>query len=378
MNYIKPNFARPRRPEPRWIHRRSTDQPTTIAEITPEWLSATLRLAGTITSDTEVISIHSSPIGTRQAFFGQLARLGLTYSHPDAAPLSMIAKVSRRIPLLEGATQREGQFYRLVAAQHSLSVPRCYASTYDADTGTGVLLLEDLTPLRTVDFALGASAADVETAVVGLASWHGAMWNQPESSGAPHFFTLDSIPFAELWARFPEHFARFSPSCSLRPSIVALGDRLAGDLDLVTERLQEPPLTLIHGDPHIDNFLFADSSAHPPVVLLDWQFVGSGQAATDVGYLLASSLPVAIRRREEAALLETYHRHLADFTPDRCDPDRFHRGYRLSAFVKLAMTVAATVLTDSSDSHRQAWRRADMERLVAFADDHDPIGALDS
>ena len=41
-----------------------------------------------------------------------------------------------------------------------------------------------------------------------------------------------------------------------------------------------------------------------------------------------------------------------------------------AAVGKLFITVAATVLLDNSSAHRRAWRWADLQRLVAFIEDH--------
>ena len=85
---------------------------------------------------------------------------------------------------------------------------------------------------------------------------------------------------------------------------------------------------------------------------------------------MISSLPPAQRRDAEEALLRTYHTSLlqagiADYSYGQCWSD-----YQLAVLSKLTGTVIATVLIDNSSPHRRAWRRADLQRLLAFCQDH--------
>ena len=68
-------------------------------------------------------------------------------------------------------------------------------------------------------------------------------------------------------------------------------------------RLDRGPRTLLHHDCHPGNLAqFADGR----VVLFDWQLVRAGPWASDVAYLLATSLPTDERRAHERQLLERY------------------------------------------------------------------------
>jgi hypothetical protein len=65
---------------------------------------------------------------------------------------------------------------------------------------------------------------------------------------------------------------------------------------------------VIHGDTHIGN-VFLDGSARPS--FLDWQLVQRAMWYIDVGYHIASALPVEERRRSEDDLLRHYLDRLA-------------------------------------------------------------------
>jgi hypothetical protein len=52
------------------------------------------------------------------------------------------------------------------------------------------------------------------------------------------------------------------------------------------------------------------------------------------------------------------------------DLDTCWTDYLQSVVGKLFITVVATILLDNSGSAKTAWRRADLERLLAFCADH--------
>ena len=116
--------------------------------------------------------------------------------------------------------------------------------------------------------------------------------------------------------------------------------------------------------------MFEASAKHGAAVLLDWQFAGKGRGVYDVAYFLISSIDPAQRRNMERGLVALYHAQLlragiTDYTLSHCWAD-----YLQSVAGKLLMTVAATVLLDNASPHKQAWRRADLTRLLAFCADH--------
>jgi aminoglycoside/choline kinase family phosphotransferase len=350
--------------------------PAPTESITPEWLTDVLTSAGII-AESEVTSVTRTIVGEKQAFFGTLLRLDVSYSQPEGAPNTFVAKLSPEIPEIPHANKREVAFYEQIAAGRDLPVPRCYHSAFDPATGTSLLLLEDFTHLNTVDFITGCTPDDAESAVAGLAAIHANLWSDSTLDKADWAFSLADLPFDQLWEQYPDKIGDLLPGFSIEGSFTELGDLIADRLPTLLDRLESPPATWIHRDPHIDNLLFGDSQLQPPITIVDWQFVGRGKGALDVGYLLISSLPHHERRQSEGRIIETYHDLLVeagavDYSIDDCWTD-----YRLSAVAKLVITVAATVLLDNTDHHRRAWRTADLQRLIAFTEDHRPHQLLE-
>jgi hypothetical protein len=71
-----------------------------------------------------------------------------------------------------------------------------------------------------------------------------------------------------------------------------------------------------------------------------------------------------------------YHQHLVENGIVDYDLDQCWADYKLSVASKLFISVTATVRLDNTTPHRRAWRAADLQRIVAFIDDHDPINEL--
>jgi Ser/Thr protein kinase RdoA (MazF antagonist) len=84
-------------------------------------------------------------------------------------------------------------------------------------------------------------------------------------------------------------------------------DALATSYGGVRERLKRSPVTLIHGDLHLDNLLFAPPQHEPGVTVLDWQSVARGRGVIDFALFLFGSLDTTTRRAVEDDLLRRYH-----------------------------------------------------------------------
>src|SRR5213076_3051859 len=111
--------------------------PTSIGTVTPGWLTAALRAGGL--DGVTVTAVNSTAIGEGVGFIGQVARLDLDYSGASqTAPPSLVAKLrstdpgSRMIGVAFGLYEREVRFYKELAEQAGLPVPRCYFAAYDA------------------------------------------------------------------------------------------------------------------------------------------------------------------------------------------------------------------------------------------------------
>jgi Ser/Thr protein kinase RdoA (MazF antagonist) len=327
--------------------------PEQAADLTRGWLTAAL--------GTPVAAVTATRIGAEQGFTGgALYRL----TRPDGPPL--VAKLAPADPARRAAfaplNAREVAFY--AAPDPALPVPRCAYGTADPSTGASVLLLEDLSAARAMPYLDGLAAPELVRTLTALATMHGRWWQSPALDALPPPAGLDHADFPALWARYPEAVARLMPGRSLSDRLRRLGDQLAAE----PARLPGPgPHTLIHGDPQPDNLRFGADGAP---ILLDWQFHGAGPFGWDLAYLLISGMTPEARRRSEAAALRAYRTALARAGGPDLSPDALARAMRRGVPGKLFATVFATVSFAADTPHKLAYRRADLDRLTAFLDDH--------
>ncbi|MFU1477234.1 oxidoreductase family protein [Roseovarius sp. C7] len=343
------------------LRQRACDAPSTLAvplgpeAVTRGWLSAVL--------GREIDALRLERVGVDEGFTG--TRL---YRAEMGAAGQVIVKLASEDAALRARfaaeNAREVAFYHQFAA--GLPVPGCFYAASDPVAGASVVVLEDLGGARAVPFVTGLDRKEALAAVRALAQAHAVHWDAGALAGLPGSAVADELGFADCWAGYEAALQELLPGAELSPELRTLGAALAGDAGAVLGPLLDAgPLTLRHGDAQADNLMFAADAA----LLLDWQFMARGRGGADLAYLLISSLRPETRRADEAALVESYLVALAARGIDY-PRERLWQDYRRGAAVKLLMSVVATVGMDNRGPAKQAWRRADLARLVAFCADH--------
>ena len=349
--------------------------PTSPANITPDWLTETLRAAKATT--VQIAAVHFARIGEDEGFTGcGLYRITLTYDRADpASPQTLVAKLAPQDPemrnLMRAANAREAEFYQSQMQDNPLPLPRCYHADFDTKTGASILLLQDLRGYRSVPFIKGCGLADAKKVVEALAALHAKWWNSAALAPLSGVSMMNEYPFDQVWPQYSEKVRSLLQGIEIPVSFIRLGTFIAQNQTQVFNRLFETaPITRLHRDVQADNVVFAKPKGSGTAVLFDWQFAGKGRGPYDVGYFLISSVDPSPRRNLERGLVAHYHAELlqagvTEYSLAQCWAD-----YVQSVAGKIYITVAATVLLDNSSPHKQAWRRADLRRLLAFCADH--------
>ncbi|MEV5551879.1 phosphotransferase [Streptomyces sp. NPDC052309] len=329
-----------------------------LDEITPAFLTDSLRGAEAITAAATVTSVDREPVGAGQV--GDTYRYTLTYDHIEpTVPSSVIAKVSAADEASRAAAmqfelyEREVRFYQQIASKVGIRTPRCYGADIDVPAGTFVLLLEDLAPADTVNNLDELNPDHASAALAEAAGLHAPLW------GAPQLGELD-------WLNFNHAQATVMPTITL-PMFHGFAARYADSLDqhvldLITRLKdhapafwtnQQPPWTVVHGDYRTDNMLFNARGGADPLVTVDWQTCGHGPAMTDVAFVLGTGLAPEVREGHEEALVRDYHDRLvsagvAGYSFERCWQDyRCYAAYAVFLLVPSAMLVEQTERGDA-------------------------------
>lgn len=214
--------------------------------------------------------------------------------------------------------ENETRFYRDVRPELSIETPRCYGTLYSPKSREFGILMEDL----------GAKGATFPTAVddvpvervrdllKSLARLHARHWESPrlEKGGdlswlpTPRCGGMADV-FQKLGRGLIADHVRADPIRREKIKPIGLSvDKLWEGLLKAEEALMVPPLTLCHGDAHVQNTYWLDDGT---VGLFDWQLTLKCSWARDFAYVLGTGLSRTVRRENERALLDLYLNQLA-------------------------------------------------------------------
>lgn len=289
--------------------------PQNTNAISAEWIDGVLRSAGAISSQ-RVVGVEVRPIGDSIGYLSTMAVVTLTYEPPqiadnDSAPSSLVVKLEpaagafREAERKYRAFEREALFYRHVASQVDVRVPRVYRA--EAGPEGSVLVMEDLSRLACGDQVRGMRHAEVIATVRQIGRVHAAYWNNDRLA------SLDWLPDHDpFWSDgYAEHWPGFAREYEVRLGAegVALGEALLRNLAWLSGRLAERPSSFVHADLRADNLLFGAPHTVDAVVILDWQLATRSLAAIDPTRLLGGSEPGVAAQRSPP---RSFHRLARD------------------------------------------------------------------
>lgn len=284
--------------------------PDTLEEaLTPAWLSTAL---ATSFPGIEVTAVEGGPIVSRVSTNARFT-IECDGGVPDGLSPNLCVK-----GYFTDLGQREARsagvpevcFYRDLATPTGVRTLRSVYADLDTASLASVVITEDvvaegatfLDPLS--EYTVDQTAQSLTE----LARLHAATWMDPAVGAAkwldPWLHRLGkSRGVAEISYNFD------GPIGAGVPEAVRDAQRLYDAYDVVArEAVADEPWAVIHGDTHVAN-LFVDANGRPS--LLDWQLTQRGPWYLDVGYHLAATLPVEVRRRTEEDLLDHYLDRLA-------------------------------------------------------------------
>lgn len=337
------------------------------------WIESMLAEAG---HDVRIASLAVERIGTGQ--LGDTARFRLIYeAGSDRLPATLIGKfastdpTSREVAAAWSLYAREVRFYRELAADARIAVPRCFGARMD-DGGGFALLLEDLAPAVPGDQFRGLSDRDALRAVREAARLHAAFWGRGEGADlvwldtdarAQPFYTADI--FRATWPAFRDRYANRLSDAQRR-----VCDALAEGYD-VYDRPRPRPRCVTHNDFRPDNMLF-DASR---LVVVDWQSVALGCGAVDVAYFIGGGYSSEARRGIEPRLTAAYLDALnaegvADYSREAFEAD-----YRHFTFAGINVAVGAAMLVQRTERGDQMFLTM-LDRHVSHVLDHGALSLL--
>lgn len=312
--------------------------PTAPDAMTAAWLAEKLgQQAGALRG------FSFTPVGT-----GQMCdsfRLTLDWAEAVDAPASVVAKcpshdeASRNIAKLTGTYVKEVSWYRELAAGSGVAAPHCYHAEIAADDVDFILILSDLAPARQGDQLAGIGLTGLIPCIEAAAGLHALLWNDPMLEALPWLSRDNGDLIRHL---FPQFYLGFRERYAdrLAPDLLDLGARIVERLDSYLTR--EPAArTIVHGDLRIDNILFAPDGGS--CWLVDWQTLGRGSGASDLAYLIGTSIADPFERA--AADRPAFDHWIAALGAKGIEADRdaLWTDYRIGALSGYFMAVFASM-----------------------------------
>ncbi len=315
--------------------------PTAPEAIRPAWLAEKLGQAPDALRGFAV-----GKVGTGQMCDSY--RLTLDWAEGTDAPASVIAKcpshdaASRSIASLTGTYVKEVSWYRHLAAASGVPAPACYFEAIADDDVEFLLILSDLAPAAQGDQLAGRGLAGLVPCIEAAAKLHAFMWNDARLADMPYIARdngdLIRAMFPQLYRGFRDRYAG-----RLSPEILDIGAGIVDRLDAYLAR--EPAArTLVHGDLRIDNILFSPDGDR--CWLVDWQTLGRGSGATDLAYLVGTSIADPFERA--AADRPAFEQWIAALRAAGVGPDAdaLWTDYRIGALSGYFMAVFASMTVE--------------------------------
>ncbi|HEX2401148.1 MAG TPA: phosphotransferase [Mycobacterium sp.] len=313
---------------------RTTDVVERPADLTAEWLTATLGLS--------VSDFAVERIGTGQ--MSECYRVALTYAEGAGGPNSVVLKVaatdpvSRQTGLALGLYEREVRFYTDIAPGIDGPIAPCHHAAFDTATGAFHLLLGDAGPAVVGDEIRGATVEQAMLALSELGRVHAPLLGDTAMANADWLnreSPMNQAVIGQLYAGFIDRYGD-----QIAPEHREVCERLVATFDAYVASESDRVPGLVHGDYRLDNMLFGEAGADRPLTVVDWQTVTWGPAMTDVAYFLGCALPDRLRRDHYDALLRAYHQALGA----KLSLDEVRDGVRRQSFFGVLMAIISSML----------------------------------
>ena len=355
--------------------------PASIEQVDPAWLTSVLQTSGALGEDGAVRSVSAETFAVGVGFLSDLHRVELTYDGDHSgAPATVIVKMATGIEGQRGIAdalsfyQRELRFYREIAPIIDIATPKVHAALMSEDNTDFVLVMQDMSSLRSMDQQTGVSASDAHLAVSGLAKLHARFWGADLSDLQSTFLPFDNpiyraalpLVFEGGWER-----AKAVASDLLSDDLISFGDRFGSLVPFFVDSI-DGASTLIHGDWRADNLLVDNDGG---LVALDFQIVGTGTATYDLGYFMSQSVEPEVRRESAQAVVDTYFNALSEAGIEY-DRESLERIYRLAMAWCLIYPVATIASWDELPGQAQQMARAMLRRSVTAIVDNDCLSLI--
>jgi len=362
--------------------------PATLKDITTPWLNEALHRNGFLKTDNSVASIKMTTMGVGEGFQSDMARISVQYGRPDASlPVTMVAKMpttfeqANYVAMLFNTYEREIRFYREVAGRSPLRTPGLIYGEFDSEQKRYALILQDCGCYTQIDQGKGLTEAQLRQTILKIADFHAHWWNSEDLKSIPWMpgprsqmaFALVGF-YRECWdiaVNNPDFLA------ALPDGGKEAGLKIYQHYEwMVNDAAPDDNLTITHFDFRADNLFFDESNPKDPVVVFDWQASSMYRGPLDIAYLIGGSVDVALRRRVEKQMLDTYYARLIEKGVKNYPFEECQRDYLGGLLVYAYIPVLAYSRLDISSERAKVLAPLMVQRHFSAILDNDALSFL--
>ncbi len=335
-------------------------------EFTPEVANATIgHLFDAPITATEILTL-----GEGVGLMSSIARARLTLASSDQ-PTVIVKCVARtdNAALSKGLNfyRNEVNFYRHLAAQTPIPIPRGLYAAVDEKTQDFLLVLEDLGDATAGDQLITCTPEQMLVAFRRAAELHGRFWGRAsEFDWLLYQIDMRSILFRRdaifrpgvqpAMDRFPEQF-----SGNRADTVRRITEQY---IDLFLNALGGEP-TIVHGDYRTDNLFLVEVDGRDDIIAFDWQNTMGGNGTHDIAYFCSQSADADVQADTTMDALRLYHDTLIEAGVQGYSFDECLERYRYNLLVTMITPIAISGTLDQGNERGVALGRKLLERSFA-------------
>lgn len=357
--------------------------PQNVHEVSLQFLTQALRSTGKLEAERAIIAIEVREVGDAdRGMLSDTAFLGLTFDGESRCPASMVCKMAGLktdikilMKLLDMVGSEIGFLRMQTDARNraNIRVPQLYYAYHNQRTQHFIILMEDLRPAKPGKQLNGCQMAEARSVLRLLAQLHGKYWENYDEALAwtvppnhPKKRFVDLV-IRKTWPKFrswavPHVDAGRLPSLQVAQTVM---EQIMSSGAAWMQEMATPPLSVIHGDCHSENFLWPQEFAarDGEAIAIDFQLSTIGQPLFDVANFLLMSVDSDLLQQQEDDLLLYYHTQLITHISTEFSMTELRKRYTAGMCYTLALEVIGQGTQDSAELADETLQS---KRLVIF------------
>lgn len=352
--------------------------PKIADQVTKEWMNFAFDEAS-ICDTGSIKSIEVEPLGPHvRGLLSSFCRVKISYiskgsNYPDSVVIKFppIVEERRNFGNQWHAFQRELRFYRELAEQCPVRVPKCYFTVMDEKNDMFLIMLEDAGDWTPGDQVNGLTYNQTKSAITEISKLHGYWWDSNEIA------KLDWMPeenrdsvhmFNANWADFSsDHESALSEEDISAGNLIAKSGQRIHDLSMIS------PRTMVHYDFRADNMMFNDKDE---IMIVDWQTTIKSFGAFDVVRAVCGSHHGVLEKEHHLELLGLWYETILEHGVINFSIEEAWRDYRLGIILSAYVPVAAHHFLSHEGSHGKAVLQAMINRIFYAIHECDALELL--